>query len=207
MNILKGSVLLLSLLVVGCAGMNKSQCLTADWRTIGFEDGVKGKAEHTITTYRQECAAHGVTPQLDAYRQGHREGSERFCTTRNGFVYGKGGGSYQNSCMPDLEPAFLIGYRDGKTLHDLQRAVNAARSSLEQQQRLIASMEQAIVDKTELLVADGLSRDERVNLLNDIEQQKVAINEAITLLPALEAQAANTEHAFNQAEQRFKHYL
>ena len=40
--------LLVVVLVGGCAGMDKSQCLTADWRTVGFEDGSNGKPESAI---------------------------------------------------------------------------------------------------------------------------------------------------------------
>ncbi|MDP5187932.1 MAG: DUF2799 domain-containing protein [Alishewanella sp.] len=207
MNNNKWPLLLLSMIISGCSGMNKSQCITADWRTIGFEDGVNGKAENAIATYRQECAEHGVTPQLEAYRLGHREGSERYCTTRNGFIVGKRGSNYQNSCMPDLEKGFLLGYRDGKTLFELQRALNSARSNIDKQRRVIANLEQEIVDKTELLIADGLTRDDRVQLLNEIELHKYEINEALNALPELEAQAYSAEQAYNQAEQRFKSYL
>ncbi|WP_372626311.1 DUF2799 domain-containing protein [Arsukibacterium sp.] len=203
----KWLVLLTALLMTGCAGMDKSQCLTADWRTIGFEDGANGKPETAIATYRQECADHGVTPELNAYRLGHRAGSERFCTRVNGFNVGKRGASYQNSCMPDLEADFLPGYRDGKTLYDLQRGLNSARSAAEKQHRLISALEQDIVSNTELLVADGLSREERVQLLYDIEMLKSELDHAINLLPALEHDAHLAEQAYIKAEQRLRDHL
>ncbi|MFT5840801.1 MAG: hypothetical protein ACI9UT_003315, partial [Flavobacteriales bacterium] len=72
------------LLLSSCANMNESDCLTANWHLIGFEDGSFGENETHISQHRQECSKHGVTPDLSAYRQGHYEGSKRFCTLSNG---------------------------------------------------------------------------------------------------------------------------
>lgn len=187
----------------GCATMNKSQCLAADWRTIGFEDGAKGKPETEISTYRQDCADHGVTPDLNAYRLGHRQGSENYCTQRNGFDVGMRGGSYQGSCGPELEQKFMLGYSDGQQLFELQQAVKNARSALDRQQRQIRNVEQQIAVHTELLVADGLVRDERIRLLNEIEALKAENFDLINLLPELERQLQYAEQQLQQGEQRF----
>lgn len=190
----------------GCASMDKSQCLTADWRTIGFEDGANGKAETAISTYREDCADHGIAPDLNAYRLGHREGSENFCTSRNGFNLGKRGGSYQSSCATDLEPEFLTGYRDGQQLHALQRAVASARANFDRQQQQIDKAEKSIVIKTDLLVEDGLVKEERVQLLNEIETLKAELIDMINMLPALQRDIRRAEQQQQQAEQRFTSY-
>lgn len=192
--------------LTGCAGMDKSECVTADWRTIGFEDGANGKPETAISEYRQDCADHGVAPDLSAYQQGHREGSERFCTRRNGFIVGKRGGSYQNSCPANLEAVFLPAYRDGKELYSLQRAASNARSAVDKQQRLLRQLEKDIVVKTELLVEDGLLKEERVAILADIEALKGELVDAAQQLPQLERDLRRAEKAYSQAEQRFVSY-
>jgi hypothetical protein len=199
-------VLATALMLSSCAGMDKSQCVTADWRTIGFEDGASGKAETAISNYRQDCADHGVAPNLSAYRQGHREGSERFCTRRNGFNVGQRGGSYQSSCPAELEAQFLPAFRDGQQLYQLQRAVNSARSTLDKQQRLLTKLEHDIVVKTELLVEDGLTRDERIALLNDIEAAKQQLLETADHLPVLQQNIRRAEQALARGEQSLAHY-
>lgn len=199
-------LILIMATVSGCATMDKSECLTADWRTIGFEDGANGKAETAISEYRQDCADHGVAPDLSAYQQGHREGSERFCTRRNGFMVGKRGGGYQNSCPAKLEAVFLPAYRDGKALYNLQRELNSARSALDKQQRLLAQLEHDISVKTEMLVEDGLIKEERVAILADIEVLKAELVDAAHQLPQLEREIRRAEKAYAQAEQRFAHY-
>ena len=198
--------LLVVVLVSGCAGMDKSQCLTADWRTVGFEDGSNGKPESAIGSYRHDCADHGVTPDLNAYRRGHSEGSAVFCTSRNGFTVGKRGGSYQQSCSAALEEDFLAGFRDGKTLYDLQRALKQANSAVEKQQRLLTRLEQDITVKTELLVEDGLVKEERIQLLDDIEALKLELVAATDLLPALQQDVRRAQTLYQQAERRFSFY-
>ena len=198
--------ILVVMLLGGCAGMDKSQCLTADWRTIGFEDGANGKAETAISSYRQDCADHGVAPDLNAYRLGHSEGSAVFCTSRSGFNVGKRGGSYQQSCSTALEEDFLAGYRDGKTLYDLQRELNQANSAVEKQQRLLTRLEQDITVKTELLVEDGLVKEERIQLLDDIEALKLELVEAVDRLPALQQDVRRAQTQYQQAERRFSSY-
>lgn len=193
-------------MLASCASMDKSECLTADWRTIGFEDGAKGKNETAISEYRKDCAEHGVTPDLTAYRKGHREGTERYCTTRNGFAVGKSGSSYQNSCGADLEPDFLTGYRDGQQLYSLQRAVNNARSAVEKQQRLLTTLEQDIETKTELLVEDGLKKEQRIALLDEIDAMKGQYVEVMNTLPALQREVGRAEKLLAQGEKRFSHY-
>ena len=43
-------------LLAGCSGMSEQACATADWRTVGFEDGTAGRSEGSIGRYRQQCA-------------------------------------------------------------------------------------------------------------------------------------------------------
>jgi hypothetical protein len=194
------------ILLHGCATMDKSQCLTADWRTIGFEDGANGKAETSISTYRQDCADHGVAPDLNAYRSGHRAGSENFCTTRNGFNVGARGASYHGSCGANLEANFLKGYRDGQQLHNAQQAASNARAELDRQQQHLNNLEKDIAVKTSLLVEDGLIKDERIQLLNEIETLKAEFIGMINQLPALEREVRRTEQQQQQTEQRFVSY-
>ena len=53
---------LLALALPGCATMDKSECLTVDWRTIGYEDGVAGHSGDCIAQHRKACAKYGVAP-------------------------------------------------------------------------------------------------------------------------------------------------
>src|SRR5690606_9909555 len=75
--------------LAGCAGMSEQACLVSDWRTIGFEHGASGRPVSSFGTYRQQCARHGVAPDLEAYRAGHAAGVESYCRPSRGFDVGR----------------------------------------------------------------------------------------------------------------------
>ncbi len=55
------------LLISGCATMGKDECLTSNWRSIGYEDGARGYPPERIGNHRKACAKHSVSPDLQTY--------------------------------------------------------------------------------------------------------------------------------------------
>lgn len=110
--------------------MSEQACKTSDWRTVGFEDGSLGRSESMIANYRQQCAEHGVQPNLDAYRDGHAAGVEVYCHAGNGFEVGHSGAVYQGVCPKNLEPEFLANYNAGHRLYELESAVRNIDSQI-----------------------------------------------------------------------------
>jgi hypothetical protein len=169
-----GIVLVLS----GCTTLDQAGCLNADWRTLGFEDGLKGRNESHIRHYRQDCAKHGVTPDLDGYRAGHYEGSAQFCTAKNGFLQGSDNFTYQNSCPAEFKEAFMLGYRDGQSVYQARSSLDNARVELRQLTRDIADLEKQISALNEKLVADGLSREQRVKIRDELAKSNETLGKA-----------------------------
>ena len=62
--------------------MGKSECVTADWRTIGYEDGLRGYPADRIGAHRVACAKHQVAPNLPAYSDGRERGLVEYCQPR-----------------------------------------------------------------------------------------------------------------------------
>ena len=85
MHLRRGLPLLLALVVSGCASMNKEECLTADWRTVGFHDGAAGHTADGIDAHRQACAEYGVVPNLDRYLDGRKSGLKEYCRAARGY--------------------------------------------------------------------------------------------------------------------------
>lgn len=171
------SSLLISLLLNGCASMSKEECLNADWKMVGLEDGMKGNPESTIGTYRKDCAKIRVVPNLELYQQGHREGARKYCTQAKGYEVGKSGGAYYHVCPADLEPRFLTAYKHGQELYEITRqmqqletAITNAESRMSDIQRDIKSHEQAIVDA-------GSSSSTRREHLADIKELQRELGE------------------------------
>jgi hypothetical protein len=195
------------LLLSSCANMNESDCLTADWHLIGFEDGSFGKNESHISQHRKECAEHGVTPDLAAYRKGHFNGSKNFCTTNNGFSRGQQGKNYSRNCPEPLEAAFLIGFTDGQTLYGLKKILNRNAADLERAYKDIDWLEHAIAEKSELMITDGLNRQQRIAVRDEIayhKQQQVDLYDA---LPELKQEFESALESYEQRTTEFSNYL
>ena len=75
-------------LVAGCAGMNRNECLSANWYAVGLEDGARGQPLERLGTHRRACAEHGVAPDAERYVAGRNEGLKGFCTYERGFSEG-----------------------------------------------------------------------------------------------------------------------
>ena len=65
---------------------------------------------------------------------------------------------------------------------------------------------QLVYRAIDTLVEDGLVKEERIQLLNDIETLKLQLLDAVDQLPVLQRDARRAEHSYHQAERRFAHY-
>ena len=194
------------LLLSNCANMNESDCLNADWQLIGFEDGSFGKHESHVSQHRKECAEHGVTPDLMDYRNGHFDGSKRFCTANNGFSRGRQGKDYSRSCPEQFEAEFLKGFSDGQTLYGLKKILNQRAADLEGAYKEIDWLEHAIADKSELMIADGLKRDQRLMVRNEVAQHQQQQVELYNTLPELKQEFEHALQSYERGKDKFSYY-
>ncbi len=114
----------------GCASMSAEECVTADWRTIGLEDGARGRTADSIGRHRKACAKAGVTADQTNYEAGRQAGLREFCQPSRGYDVGHRGETYQGVCPSDLEDAFLRAYEDGRYLHELEQGVKQVEQRL-----------------------------------------------------------------------------
>jgi Protein of unknown function (DUF2799) len=166
----KSSLVLAALLLGGCASMNEAECVSVDWQTVGFEDGVAGYSGDRIGQHRKACAKHGVSPDLSAYQQGREAGLREFCQPANGFRVGSSGGGYAGVCPADLSAPFSAAYESGRQLHVLESRVSTANSQLASKRRELERIEDNVVKKTALIVAGDSTNEERAQALVDMKQ-------------------------------------
>jgi hypothetical protein len=163
-----GLVMICMVVLAGCATLSEEECLTADWYSIGYEDGANGQATTRIGSHREACAKHGVTPDLRDYQDGYDEGLLIFCTARNGFNRARTGYEYNGICPPSLEPEFLDGYEAGRQIYQVASEV----SSLESQQKSNESerqrIEQQLLEKEAALFASGTPEENRRVIYEEI---------------------------------------
>ena len=185
MNARIGLIALTGFLLGGCASMSQEECLISDWRSVGYEDGVRGASVGSIGRYRKTCAKHGVAPDLGEYRAGYEEGVRVFCQPARGFNEGSSGRSYGGVCPPDLEGEFLAGYQAGRELYELRSGVNRTSSLIAQKERRLKYVKEELIRTAADLVSDGPTPEERVLLLqesHDLAKEQGALEEEIVAL-------------------------
>lgn len=147
--------------------MSKNECLTVDWRTIGYEDGVAGYPGDRIAQHRKACAKHGVTADLSLYQTGRQEGLIEYCQPANGFRVGARGGGYGGVCPADLDGPFSSAYESGRHLYTLQSRVSHASNQLEAKRRELKQAEADMVSSSAAIVAADTSSEGRAQALVD----------------------------------------
>ncbi len=173
----RGLVLFAALLVLaGCASMDREQCQVADWRLVGYQDGVLGKSAATIGEYRRDCARHAVVPELDAWRAGRDEGLQQYCTQDNGFRLGQAGRSYNGVCPAASEAAFRSAFDDGRAIYLARSQVSSTHSKIYKRRYEIDVLEEDKHDKLSALVQNGLRSEQRVLLLYEIHEIETEID-------------------------------
>lgn len=152
------------LLAAGCVSMTPEECLHADWRAVGHEDGAAGRGAATLGDHREACAEVGVTPDFNAYQAGWREGVRLFCHPANAYRLGRGGYTYTGICPADLEPGFLDALDEGLFVYGLEAAVDEVAREIGRVDYAIAENEEDIAEAEERLEQGDLSDEERRRL-------------------------------------------
>jgi len=172
------------LAVSGCAGgMSKKQCLYADWRAIGYEDGAAGRDASAMSGRRAACADRArVTPDMEAYLQGREEGLGQFCRPASGFDHGARGLRYAGVCGGRNEEAFVAAYEKGLMLYGLMQNLDAASSALANAHAEIDALERRIAVAEAALISPATPHAERVELLVEIRslhQRREKVRDAV----------------------------
>lgn len=163
-----------------------------NWRSIGYEDGLKGLPQDRVSKHRRDCAEHGVALDLGAYREGWREGVESYCRPVNGYRLGRSGVDYYGVCPTQLEDAFIEAYGSGRRLHNLEQEVRRLSHKLNSAHRNLDRLETDIRDTGLELVAPGLTTSRRVVLLDELRRMENRHSELRDhIIPDLEYRLAN----------------
>ena len=195
---LTGAILVVLVLLQGCATLDKDECMLADWRLIGYQDGVAGKSATVVGEYREDCAKHAVVPDLDAYRAGREEGLQQYCKADNGYRLGNNGRGLPAICPTALADDFRDAYHAGRELYLARSVVNKTHSRINNQTQTLSNLEKSRAEKLAALIADGLKADQRVMILydiNELQQEIESIEDEIVVLELeLEDQQDRLDH-------------
>lgn len=192
-SMLRSSAAVLLLAIGGCATMDREECLTVDWRTIGFEDGTAGYSGDRIGQHRKACAKHGVTPDLSAYQAGRAEGLREYCVPANGFRLGSQGGSYNGMCPSDLDAAFADAYHSGRQLYTLQSRLSNVSHQLDSKRGALRNAESDIVTKSAVAISSEATTEERAQAVLDVKHLGERVGRLKTEIRQLEEERVHCE--------------
>jgi len=131
-------------IVAGCATMSESECINADWREVGRNDGLEGKRQTQLARHYDACIKYGISPDRDEYMAGREAGLNVYCTQDSGYWEGRNGAGYQRVCPANSEPAFLAGYRAGQSVYDAIENIRSVRGQMDSAKARIDSLEDEI---------------------------------------------------------------
>ncbi len=136
-----------SLFLVSCQTLSKDECIAADWRVIGEQDGSAGHdPQSQFGKHVKACEKAGVIPDQTMWNQGYQQGLLQFCTPLRGLSHGQSGGPYNRVCPPHLEPSFLNGYTLGNSEYRKQQDIRNLESRIQSNDREIDELDDKLAD-------------------------------------------------------------
>lgn len=159
-------------LVAGCASLSEDQCRQGDWASIGQADGYAGYAMTRLQDHTEACRKVGITPDAAAYSRGRQAGLRGYCTVSRGFTEGRLGNSYAGVCPPDLAPAFMAAYNDGRVVNVALVRRNAAISAGRDAANRIRKFDSNIRDAQAKLAASGAPDAQKTALRGQIAHMR-----------------------------------
>ena len=118
-------------MLAGCATMSPEECLQANWKEVGYNDGVAGYPASRSAEHREACAETGVSVDFKLYRDGYTLGLPYYCTRETGFESADHGGEYAAQCVSDKFPEYASGYSEGLGVLALQRELRELDARIE----------------------------------------------------------------------------
>lgn len=87
-----------TLTLSACASMSPEECVVADWRQIGLQDGNAGHNNQQLARHQKACTKVNITPDFNQYRSGYQEGLQNYCQPQNVFALAMKGRGDINVC-------------------------------------------------------------------------------------------------------------
>ncbi len=150
--------------------MSKDECLTVDWRTVGYEDGVAGYPGDRIAERRKACAKYGVSTDLGLYQQGREQGLQEYCQPTNGYRIGVRGWGYAGVCPANLERAFVAAYDSGHQLYSLETRVSNTVNQINYKRQELDRVERGIITNAAAAASSDSTSQDRADAVVDTAQ-------------------------------------
>ncbi len=153
----------------GCAALSEEECRSANWYALGDTDGSRGaNPNHKLERYHEACTKIGITPQVDPYIAGWKQGVARYCTPDNAYAAGRAGQTYHGVCTGDADRLFRINYGYGYRIYEIRRRIADIEEEI--RQREIKLQEAPRKDDPKSQGKGELTKDQRRILIEQIKR-------------------------------------
>lgn len=161
-----------------CSTLNKDECKTAGWKTIGYADGARGYKATRIDKHRSACAKHSIRPNLNAYNTGRVEGLYQYCTPATAYKKGLSGYNYNGVCTEHNEEIFLDAFNHGLIIYQAKNELKKLHTEYAEEEHYIIQLERKLYKKEDKLVSGKLPKARAIKLLNRTKEITKELEEA-----------------------------
>lgn len=152
-----------ALLLSGCHTLNRQECESADWESIGLRDGLEGAALTRFNKHREACDRFDLPTDRESWVLGRQKGLKTYCEPVNGFYVGRVGKAYHGVCGADAVE-FREYFRKGKWLYDMESVLDSVESEIDNLLDSLDDLEQQHLDALEE-GSSGLQKVLRLRIL------------------------------------------
>ncbi len=138
-----------------CASLTPEQCQNANWQSIGYNDGARGRLENYVTHHFDACSKVGITPDVQAWQAGRAQGLLLYCTPNNAYDVGRGGDDLSPVCPASQQRALLQSWDWGQEYYLITQQISNLESEEQDiRQRIINDFVEPLTVEESLLLAD-----------------------------------------------------
>jgi len=171
----------------GCANLSQEDCRSADWYTIGYQDGLQGRVSRPVADQQQGCARRDVTVLAARYTEGRNHGLKQFCSPGNGFRLGLKGAQYNGACLADAEQEFLPAYEQGKEIIEAELQLRRLGEILQVNASELENLTVSVQQKEVEIVARDTTLKRRADLLLEMRDLQETVAMVETEIDGIEA--------------------
>ncbi len=133
------------MLLASCQSVDLSSpkfaCTQLDWFELGRSDGLQGVDSMAYQEKQKSCQGFSET-QHEMYVNGWYSGVNEFCTSTQGFAFGRSGQTYLDICPATKETSFLSGYEKGKRVFLYEKDNQKISEELQQVSEAVAKTQE-----------------------------------------------------------------
>ena len=122
----------------GCASLTENQCLNANWQSIGYSDGARGRLESYVSRHFDACSRVDITPDVAAWQAGRAQGLPLYCTVENAYSIGRDGDNLSPVCPASQQRALHQFWDWGYAYYELSQDISELENDARDIRRRIA---------------------------------------------------------------------